>query len=432
MTPAHWRLVALLSCTATASYLCRVNLSVAGALLMSEFALDQVQMGRVFSAFLIGYALLQAPAGWLVDRWGTRRVLAAASWAWVVVTAAQALVGVAPIDGSATATLASLLALRFVLGVAEAPTFSAAAHGIACWIPSATRARANGFVLAAIGLGSAMAPPLLSSTMVRFGWRTALFVSATPALLVALAWSRLSTPPESLTSSATAAAASTDGSTENRPAEGGMRAAPPRLLSRSFVFLTASYTLQGYVGYIFVFWFYLYLVQERHFDLLRGAAMSSLPWLLSIVSIPLGGWTSDWLVARGVGLTWGRRLVPLAGLGIAGALIVLGARTSSPYVAACVLGVATAGVLSVEGPFWATMTELAGSKSGVAGGVMNMGSNLGGLVSPALTPWLAARIGWERALDVAAVASIVGALLWLGVELGARGAAHDRGELGTR
>jgi len=61
------------------------------------------------------------------------------------------------------------------------------------------------------------------------------------------------------------------------------------------------------------------------------------------------------------------------------------------------------------------MTELAGRRSGAAGGVMNMGSNLGGLVSPALTPVLAAAIGWENALLVAAALAVVGGLLWLGV-----------------
>ena len=84
-------------------------------------------------------------------------------------------------------------------------------------------------------------------------------------------------------------------------------------------------------------------------------------------------------------------------------------------MAAVCLALATALVLSVEGPFWATMTEIAGPRSGAAGGVMNMGSNLGGLVSPALTPVLAAAIGWENALHVAAALSVVGGLLWLGV-----------------
>ena len=65
-----WSIVAMLCATATASYICRVNVSTAGALLMDEFSLTQVEMGRIFSAFLLGYAFFQIPAGMLADRLG--------------------------------------------------------------------------------------------------------------------------------------------------------------------------------------------------------------------------------------------------------------------------------------------------------------------------------------------------------------------------
>ena len=116
-----------------------------------------------------------------------------------------------------------------------------------------------------------------------------------------------------------------------------------------------------------------------------------------------------------IGPVWGRRAVPMAGLIGGSVFLAAGARTSDGTIAAVCLALATALVLCVEGPFWATMMELEPGRSGTAGGVMNMGSNLGGLVSPALTPVLAASIGWENALHVAAVLSVVGGLLWLGI-----------------
>jgi ACS family glucarate transporter-like MFS transporter len=246
-------------------------------------------------------------------------------------------------------------------------------------------------VVAAIGLGSAIAPPLVSFLMMRWGWRAALMASSLPALAVSCAWMSIR-------------------QTAVLPIEAardGPRAAAPsdRPLSRSFVLLTLSYSLQGYVGYIFVFWFYLYLVDVRHFDLLRGALFGSLPWLLSIVSIPLGGWLFDRTL-------WDRRLIPIAGLAGSGLFIVVGAHTQHAYLAAMCLAVATALVLSVEGPFWATMTAVAGARSGTGGGVMNMGSNIGGLISPALTPVLAASIGWEAALMLSAALAVVAAVLW--------------------
>lgn len=399
-----WPWVALLCATATASYLCRVNVSVAGALLMDELHLSQAQMGRVFSAFLLGYALFMVPAGVLADRWGTRRVLGLASCWWLGATLLQALVGRWPLAGGAAATLAALMVLRFVLGVGEAPTFPAAAGGVARWIAPESRGRANGFVIAAIALGSATAPPLLSWLMTRWGWRTAVAASALPALATAVVWWLAGEPATSPGAPSVA----------EEPAA-SIEEGPGALRSRSFALLTLSYTLQGYVGYIFVFWFYLYLVQERHFDLLKGAALSSLPWLLSIASIPLGGWLSDRLTARR-GVVLGRRAVPILGLTAAGAFLSLGARTTNAFLAAGSLALATAFVLSVEGPFWATMTGIAGRRSGLAGGIMNTGSNVGGLVSPALTPVLAAAIGWENALHLAAGLAVVAALLWFGID----------------
>jgi len=399
MTHRPWLLVGLLSITATASYLCRVNISVVGAFLMSDFGISQIQMGRVFSAFLLGYALFQIPGGSLADRFGARRVLAISALWWVASTALFAGVGWWLFKSSLIGALGAMLALRFILGVGEAPTFPAAAQGVSRWIVTEHQGRANGIVIAAIGLGSALAPPLLTAVMVRWGWRMALLTSALPSLSVALAWHAIRERDLPNLVSSRAPANQKRGS----------------LGSSSFVLLTLSYTLQGYVGYIFVFWFYLYLLQVRHFDLLRSALLSSLPWILSIISIPLGGLISDRLISGRMGLRWGRRTIPILGLTLAGILLALGARTQHPYVAVVYLAFSTALVLSVEGPFWATMMEISRTASGTAGGIMNMGSNLGGLVSPALTPILAAYMGWENALYIAAAISVVAALLWLGI-----------------
>jgi ACS family glucarate transporter-like MFS transporter len=368
-------MVSLLAFTATASYLCRVNVSVTGGVMMRDLGLSQQTMGQIFSAFLIGYALCQIPAGMLADRFGAPRVLAVAATLWVISTA---------IIGLGAASLVLLLLGRLLLGIAEAPTFPSSARAIATHLPQHQRGRANGIVLAAIGFGSAIAPPLLSFLMVRLGWRNALLISAVPALMAAMAW--------------------LSWKSERSEREASVRFALPR--SSQFMLLTFSYTLQGYVGYIFVFWFYIYLTEVRHFDLLRGAAFASLPWLLSIVSIPAGGWLFD----RLPGPRW---IVPVTGLICSGLLIIVGAYTVNAYLAAACLALATALVLSTEGPFWATMTALAGPHSGAAGGTMNMGSNIGGFVSPALTPILAAHFGWAGALLVSGGLAIIAGLFWL-------------------
>jgi MFS transporter, ACS family, glucarate transporter len=404
--PKPWPIVAMLCATATAGYICRVNVSTAAPLLMEEFGLSQIAMGRIFSAFLLGYALFQIPAGAVSDRYGARRILSWITWLWFMLTIMQTFMGWGSYRIQTTTALVVFILCRLLLGIVASPTYPGSAQGVSRWVVPRFQGRANGIVIASIGLGSAIAPPLVSSIMVNLGWRVALIASALPALAVALIWLRIK-EPENATSLAAVRIS-------NEPVQApGNRI---KLRSPSFYLLTLSYTLQGYVGYIFVTWFYLYLVQERHFGLLTGAWMSSLPWILSIISIPVGGYVSDRLAAGKTGPVWGRRIVPLSGMALSGVLISIGAHTGSAVMAAISLAFATALILCVEGPFWAMMMQIAGNKSGTAGGIMNMGSNLGGLISPALTPVIASFIGWENALHVAAVLAILGALLWLGIK----------------
>lgn len=393
-----WPIIAMLCATATAGYICRVNVSTAGPLIMSSFNLNQIQMGRVFSAFLLGYAFCQIPAGAIADRFGARRVLSVVTWIWVALTIGQTFIGKAPWQTTSGMTLLFFMGFRFLLGVSASPTYPGSAQGVSRWVVPRFQGRANGIVIGSVGLGSALAPVLVSNIMVHWGWRNALILSAIPALVIAFLWLFVKEPPV----------------VNETPADqSGTGLSSGNLKSADFTLLTISYTLQGYVGYIFVAWFYIYLVQERHFGLLSGAWMSSLPWILSIISIPLGGWISDRLAAGRAGDVWGRRLVPLTGMALSGVLISIGAHTQSAVLAAICLAFATAFILCVEGPFWAMMMKISGARSGTAGGIMNMGSNLGGLLSPALTPVLASLIGWENALHIAAALAVAGAVLWL-------------------
>ena len=396
----------MLCATATAGYIARVNVSTAGPLLMKEFGLSQVAMGRIFSAFLLGYALCQVPAGAMADRWGAKKVLTIAAWFWVLFTLLQTVVGLGFLQASAGASVILFMVIRFLLGISASPAYPGAAQGVSGWVLPHQQGRANGIVIASIGLGSAIAPPLVSNVMVHWGWRIAMIVSAVPALIIALVWLKIKEPPK----------VNTIRQEENLTGEDRLSGNRGNLKSPSFILLTLSYTLQGYVGYIFVSWFYIYLVQERHFGLLSGAWMSSLPWILSIISIPLGGYISDRLAAGKPGPVKGRRIIPVTGMVLSGLLISVGAHTGSAVMAAISLAFATALILCVEGPFWTMMMRISGKNSGTAGGIMNMGSNIGGLISPALTPIIAASIGWENALHVAAVLAIAGGLVWLRIK----------------
>lgn len=394
------RAVALLVVTASIGYVCRTAMTVVAPGIMGDFHLSQAQMGTVFSAFLVGYTAFQMPSGWLADRVNARTLFAGVAAAWAVLTFATAAVGW---HGFA-ASLSALLLVRALFGIAAAPTYPASARTVAVIVPERLQGSANGAVLSSIGIGSALTPLLLGAIIVRWGWRTALVASAAMAAVVCFLW---------LASPRIAAPYSQEIKTSRWR----------DLHNKSFWFLSASYFLQGYVGYIFVFWFYLYLIQVRHFEVLQASVLTAMPWLFTLVAIPTGGALSDAMVKRW-GATWGRRALPAIAL-VGGALfLVVGARTESATFAVVCLTACTVLVLCTEGPFWATMNQICGRNTGAGGGVMNFGSNLGGMISPALTPWLAGRIGWGAALSLTAGLAALAGLLWLGVTINDSNPAH--------
>jgi ACS family glucarate transporter-like MFS transporter len=400
------RLILLLMAVTSVGYVCRVAVTVVAPNMMQEFGLTQTQMGTVFSAFLVGYTLFQVPSGGLADRVSAHRIFVILCTGWALLTALTAVVGW---HGFKLASIIpQLWLIRATFGVIAAPTYPTSGRTIAITIPPRLQGRANSLVLASVGIGSAITPLLLAPITSHYGWRSALWVATFLAVMVGALWSKFA--PRELHLHATS-----NPQASSSPVRSATPSAQP-LRSPSFWFLSASYLLQGYLGYIFIFWFYLYLVQVRHFEVLRAASFTALPWIATMFAIPLGGALSDFAVSRW-GATWGRRCVPIFALCAAAIFLVIGARSPQPMVAVAALTTCTVLVLCTEGPFWATMTQLSGEHSGIAGGTMNFGSNLGGMVSPALTPWLAERIGWESALTLTAALAVVAGILWLGVRV---------------
>jgi ACS family glucarate transporter-like MFS transporter len=400
------RLVLLLMAATSAGYVCRVAITVVAPNMMRDFGFTQTQMGTVFTAFLVGYTFFQVPSGGLADRVSARRIFVVLCAGWTLLTGLTALVGWRGFG--LAVVIPQLWIIRAMFGVIAAPTYATSGRTIAITIAPRLQARVNSLVLASVGVGSAVTPLLLAPITKHYGWRTALWVAALLSGAAGLLWWWFAPPHLHSRGSSTEAA------TANPAATGSPEVSSQPLRSPSFWFLSASYLLQGYLGYIFIFWFYLYLVQVRHFEVLRAASFTALPWIATMFAIPLGGVLSDWAVI-GWGTTWGRRSIPLASLRAAAIFMVIGARTARPLLAVAALTTCTVLVLCTEGPFWATMTQLSGERGGIAGGTMNFGGNLGGMVSPALTPWLAQRIGWETALTVTAGLAVVAGLLWLGV-----------------
>lgn len=395
-TRSRWIILILLFLISVVTYLDRVNISVAARQMMPALGLTNLQMGQVFSAFVVGYALFQIPGGWLGDRWGSRLVLTAAIVWWSVFTALTAVAATLPIAGL-LGIGGALIAVRFLIGVGEAAALPNFNRTVADWLQPHERGLGIGMAIGGIGVGSALAPPVTAWIMVNYGWQTAFYAAGGIGLLVAGLWY---------------------GYASDRPDEQNRRVPETRVPWRQFArtptvwWLVASYTCLGYVAYIYMSWFYLYLVNVRGFGLLRGAWFASAPFLAMAVLCPLGGWMTDRLAASR-GIDQGRRLVGAAGMGLASLAVVLGAYSDSPLLAILLLSAGAGFLYFTVGAYWSCISDLSPRYTGTLSGVMNTGANVGGSLSPVLTPWLAEQIGWAGALGVAALVALTGGLMWV-------------------
>ncbi|MFN7621814.1 MAG: MFS transporter [Acidobacteriota bacterium] len=400
--PIRYRILALLVGLSLVSYLLRSNISIAAKFMMPELGLDEVRMGQVFSAFMLGYALFQIPAGAWGDRRGPRLVLAVAALCWGVATL---LTGLVP----AFAALTVLLVVRFLLGAAEAATYPVAARAVADWFPVGERTFASVVVVAGSTFGMIFNGPLISTLMVAQGWRVAFLLTSLTGLLIALLWWRLATDHPADHPAISAAELALIGA--DRPDATRPLSWRKLLADRNLGLVSISYFLDSYVLFIFIFWFYLYLTDERGFSILKGGYYNSLPFVAAMVLMPLTGWLCDRL-GRRTGRSRARRAFAFGLLALAAVALFLGARAAEPTPAILCLSLAVGLLMSSEGPFWSTVSESAWPHSGAAGGVMNTAGNLAGVVSTAVTPLMVRSIGWTGTFIASAAMLLTAGLLW--------------------
>lgn len=183
-TRIRWRIITLLLAISVVTYIDRVNISVTARQMMPALGLTDVQMGQVFSAFFLGYALFQVPGGWFGDRFGPKKVLFVAILWWSLFTACTAIAATLPLAGL-FGIFGSLLAVRFLIGVGESMALPNFNRTVANWSAPYEHGLAISLAIGGIGIGSAVTPPITAWMMVNFGWQVAFYVSTGLGLLVA-------------------------------------------------------------------------------------------------------------------------------------------------------------------------------------------------------------------------------------------------------
>jgi len=403
--PVRYNIVGILTLGTMINFIDRVNISVAAPEIMRQTNWDEAQFGLVFSAFLVGYALLQYPGGVIADRWSARKMLGLSCIGFSLFTALTPL-------GQHAFVL--LLLLRFLVGGCESVSLPSLASLNARWIPRREFGRAQTLSISGASLGQMVAYPSTAWIIQHFSWQAVFYFNAALGFVWVTLWLWYSTdtPREH-----PAMDAQELDHIESQLAPRTEHVAAPfwRILqSPSVISLCCSYMLFGFIAWIFILWFPTYLVQARGLSLMQMGLVGTLPMGASFAGVVLGGVISDSLLSRGFDARFARARFPGLAIGVS-LPFLLGAISVSSNTASVVLFVVFYFLLSLAvAGYWAMPLELNPRLVGAISGVMNTSGNLAGIFGPLTAGAIVASTGsWTLPFYLVAALGVVCSLLFM-------------------
>jgi len=405
----RWVVLLLLCLMYLITYLDRVSLANTATMISKEFGFSKVTMGIIFSAFIWSYALFQVPGGWLGDRFGPRRVLSTIMAYRTVIAILTTMV----------TGFYSLWGIRFLLGVGEAGAFPTATRAMQMWYPRDERGFVQGISHAASRFGAAIGPPIAVAIMIHYGWRSVFYVIGTLSLLWSLLYVLVyRNMPEENKHVNHAELARIRGLNENGEIRKANVAKRPRvpwsvLLKHGNMWAVMC----AYATYIYSLWFFLswlpsYLIEYRKFTLIKTGLYASLPLAAGVLGDAFGGWLTDKLLMKTNNLRFSRRSVAITAMLGCGSCTLFAALSANPFTALYSLTVAMFFLEMTIGPAWAVPMDIGGEFSGTVSGMMNMGGQFVGALSPTVFGILVSRGSWVAPFGVSAGLLFVGAAIW--------------------
>ncbi len=379
-TNVRWKLFLLLLLLVTVNYIDRGSISVALPIIQKEFNLSPELVGLLLSAFFWTYALMQIPVGWLIDRFGPRKMVTASCVGWGAATAASGLAG----------GFASMFIARMAIGVTEAGVMPAGGKLNALWMHSKERGRGATILDAGAPLGAGVGGIVIAGLIAATGsWRWAFIIAGAATVLLGLAvwWYVRDNPREHRgvneaeasyleeSHAAEDAAAVADG-------HSGRRGLLPYLKYRSFWAMCLGWLGFNGVFYGLLTWGPLYLSEAKGFDLKTIGWSTFVIFGAGFVGEILGGWLADrWRAKGGSANVVMRTLLGISALVVAGGLI--GVTVVPDSMTAVALLSMVLFFLRWVGLFWSIPATLGGrTNAGVLGGAMNFSGNIAGFVTP--------------------------------------------------
>ncbi|WP_371379490.1 MFS transporter [Sporomusa aerivorans] len=337
------------------SYIDRAAMNIALASIGKEFSLNPASMGVVLSTFFIGYAIMQLPGGWMADKFGSKKIVIGSLLLWSVFTAFTGLAW----------SLGALIVIRLLFGLGEGAFPCASFKGIAEYFPKSERPKMIGALLSSNYIGSAIAPLVIAPLLMYLGWRQMFFtIGIAGIVFIAVYWFLIK--PAKVQEE------------EEQKAAGAPPISAKELLKIPLMWqLVIAWFALSLINKGLDSWMPTYLLTVRHLDLKSIGLLTPLPFVAAGLATAMGGWVMDKLFD-------GREkylLVTAAALTAFFLYFMYTAETAIMVIAFQSLvyffkSFVLAGVMAMP------MKMLPGTVVGSATGMINVGGQSAGFVSP--------------------------------------------------
>ncbi|MDY0976570.1 MFS transporter [Massilia sp. CFBP9012] len=398
------------------NYIDRISLSVASTALREEFGISPVAMGYLLSSFVWLYFIALIPMGYLVGRYGPKRVNTYGIGVWSIATVCTAF----------ATGFYSLLAARLVMGAGEATTYPAGARVVRDWMPLKERGMATAVFHSGSLVGPAVGAIGFGWLITTVGWRIAFVAAGATGFVWLAAWLKWYRHPSKapwlsaaeLREITAADAAGTAGVSAVAPL--GIRGLAG---SRTMWAIGLSHGCAVYATYFFLTWLPSYLQAEKGLSVMTSSMYTAIPYLGAAVLAIVVGRISDLVVSPRAAQAGGRRLVVGAVL-LGSSVILLVPMLAETWAILLVITLSLATCASAISLNLSLVNDLLRSSEdvGTAAGFVTAVGNLFGLLAPIVTGYVVAGTG-----GFAAAFAVVGILLIVGSALSVFGARRPVG-----
>lgn len=397
MRPTNARLgvVGFAITLAMLAYIQRVAISQAASPMSAELGLDKSQMGWIFGAFALSYALLEIPMGALGDKFGVRRVLAPLVLIWSAFTA---------LSGAAW-SFVSLLVMRFIFGAGEAGCFPNLTKMLSVWLPRQERVRAQSLMWACTRWAGAVTPPIALLVITAVGWRWGFAVfGLLGALWVAAFWFFFKDDPAKHKGVNEAELKLLEGSLALSQESGGGWL--KIFTDVNVLLLVIQYASFSFVWYFYVTWLPTYLIEAWGLTFAQAAGYAILPLLFG----GFGALISGMIPAR-----IPRRAIALFGFVATAALLFTVTKMENALVAMVLMAMASFCSDLTMPISWNTCVEIGRRYTATVAATMNMFSGLAGFAAPVLGGYilLSESRNWDALIYMMVAAATLSAVCWL-------------------